>query len=94
MRITSTPGLPDTLSTAATSEVAATAPASAPPASAPAAAELQSAVLQPALAALRELPDIDHARVAALRVALARGDLPFDADKLAGLIERFHGAHQ
>ena len=58
---------------------------------APAPAPLQSAVLQPALAALRALPDIDHERVAALRDALARGELPFDAARLAGLIERFHG---
>ena len=53
--------------------------------------ELQSAVLQPAIAALRELPDIDHAKVAALREALARGEIVFDAAKLAGLIERHHG---
>lgn len=53
--------------------------------------ELQSAVLQPALAALREMPEIDHAKVAELRDALAKGELPFDAGKLAGLIERFHG---
>jgi negative regulator of flagellin synthesis FlgM len=57
----------------------------------PAPAPLQSAVLQPALAVLRALPDIDHERVAALRDALARGELPFDAARLAGLIERFHG---
>lgn len=62
-----------------------------PAAAAPAPAPLQSAVLQPALAALRALPDIDHERVAALRDALARGELPFDAARLAGLIERFHG---
>ena len=54
--------------------------------------ELQSAVLQPALAALRDMPEIDHARVAELRDALAKGELPFDAGKLAGLIERFHGS--
>lgn len=51
---------------------------------------LQSAVLAPALAALRDMPDIDHAKVATLRDALARGAVPFDAAKLAGLIERFH----
>lgn len=53
---------------------------------------LQSAVLQPALAALKELPDIDHERVAALRDALAKGELPFDARKLAALIESYHRA--
>lgn len=51
---------------------------------------LQSATLQPALAALKELPDIDHAKVAALRDALAKGQLPFDSTKLAALIERYH----
>lgn len=58
-------------------------------ASAPAA--LQSAVLQPALEALRAMPDFDHERVAELRDALAKGELPFDPAKLAGLIQRFHG---
>jgi negative regulator of flagellin synthesis FlgM len=53
---------------------------------------LQSAVLQPALAALKELPDIDHAKVAMLRDALAKGELPFDAGKLAALIESYHRA--
>lgn len=52
---------------------------------------LQSAVLQPALEALRAMPDIDHERVAELRDALAKGELPFDPSKLAGLIQRFHG---
>ena len=33
---------------------------------------------------------IDHERVAQLRDALAKGELPFDAGKLAGLIQRFH----
>lgn len=55
------------------------------------AGELQSAVLQSALTALKDLPDIDHAKVAALREALARGEIPFDPAKLAGLIERHHG---
>lgn len=53
---------------------------------------LQYAVLQPALEAMRELPEIDHARVAALRDALSRGELPFDAGKLAALIERYHAS--
>jgi negative regulator of flagellin synthesis FlgM len=52
---------------------------------------LESAVLQPAQRALRALPDFDAARVAELRDALAKGELPFDAGRLAGLIERFHG---
>jgi len=55
-------------------------------------AELESAVLQPAQSALRALPDFDSARVAELRDALSRGELPFDAGRLAGLIQRFHGS--
>lgn len=59
-----------------------------------AAPALQSAVLQPALAALRAMPEIDQAKVAALRDALAKGELPFDPAKLAGLIQRFHGSER
>jgi negative regulator of flagellin synthesis FlgM len=69
---------------------AAAAPAPAPAAAG--AAVLESAVLQPAQSALRALPDFDAAKVAELRDALARGDLPFDAGRLAGLIQKFHGA--
>ena len=53
--------------------------------------KLQSAVLQPAQATMDALPDIDMHRVAELREALAGGKLPFDAGKLAGLIDRYHG---
>lgn len=52
---------------------------------------LQSEVLKPAAEALRALPDFDAARVAELRDALARGELPFDPGRLAGLIQKFHG---
>lgn len=52
---------------------------------------LESDVLQPAAAALRAMPDVDAARVAELRDALAKGELPFDPGRLAGLIQRFHG---
>lgn len=52
-------------------------------------AEPQAAELQ---AALGQLPEIDEAKVAALRDALARGEVRFDAAKLAGLITRYHGA--
>jgi negative regulator of flagellin synthesis FlgM len=90
MRITGTPGLPATTTTTDVPETAA-AKSDAAASASPAAAELQSAVLQPAVAALRDMPDIDHAKVAALRAALAKGELPFNASKLAGLIERFHG---
>jgi len=73
---------------------AANAPAPAAAAPAPAAetvAVLQSEVLKPAAKALAALPDFDAARVAELRDALAKGELPFDASRLAGLIQRFHG---
>ena len=53
--------------------------------------QMQSAVLQPAMAARRAMPESDHERVAMLRDALAKGELPFDPSKLAGLIQRFHG---
>jgi negative regulator of flagellin synthesis FlgM len=52
---------------------------------------LESSVLQPAQGALKALPDFDAAKVAELRDALSRGELPFDAGRLAGLIQRFHG---
>ena len=55
------------------------------------AAALQSEVLQPAMAALSAMPEVDSERVAELRDLLARGELPFDAGRLAGLIQRFHG---
>jgi len=61
---------------------------------APAAAPLQSAVLQPALQAMREMPEIDQEKIDMLRDALAKGELPFDPGKLAGLIQRFHGSEQ
>ncbi|PZN26928.1 MAG: flagellar biosynthesis anti-sigma factor FlgM [Proteobacteria bacterium] len=62
-----------------------------PGAAAPARGEaLQSAVLQPTLQALREMPEIDAARVAELREKLARGELPFNPARLAALIEAYH----
>lgn len=70
----------------------AAAPAPAAPAQATASASpLQSEVLQPAAKALAAMPDFDAARVAELRDALAKGELPFDPARLAGLIQRFHG---
>jgi negative regulator of flagellin synthesis FlgM len=67
-------------------------PAAAPaPAPAASAAPLQAETLQPAKDAMAAMPEIDHARVAELRDLLAKGELPFDAGRLAGLIQRFHG---
>ena len=80
----------------AVQRVADSAPADGAEAAAatPAPAPLQSAVLQPALQAMREIPEIDQERVDMLRDALAKGELPFDPAKLAGLIQRFHGSEQ
>lgn len=56
-----------------------------------AAEPLQSATLQPAMQALSQMPEIDQAKVDAVRDALAKGEIKFDAGKLAGLIARYHG---
>ena len=65
--------------------------AAAAPGGAAAPAALESEVLQPATQAMRAMPDFDAARVAELRDALAKGELPFDPARLAGMIQRFHG---
>jgi negative regulator of flagellin synthesis FlgM len=72
----------------------AAAPVVAPAAGTPDRANdaLESSVLQPAQSALKALPDFDTEKVAELRDALAKGELPFDAGRLAGLIQRFHGS--
>ena len=89
MRITSSS--PDGMTVQRVADSAPVDGADAPlPAASP--APLQSAVMQPALAAMREMPDIDQEKVDMLRDALAKGELPFDAGKLAGLIQRFHGS--
>ena len=92
MKITST-GLPQ--APAATRAIETEpAPGASSSARAPAALSaqpLQSAVMGPALQALREMPEVDLERVGQLRDALAKGAVPFDAAKLAGLITRFHG---
>ncbi len=92
MRISTGSAPADPAAPARSAEAATTGAPAAPPGAADGAqAPLQSAVLQPALAALRALPEMDHERVAQLRDALAKGELPFDPAKLAGLIQRFHG---
>jgi negative regulator of flagellin synthesis FlgM len=86
MKITGAAAPSVTLSPQAGSQAAlAPAPAAAP------GAPLESDVLQPARQALAALPEVDQARVAELRDALAKGELPFDPARLAGLIQRFHG---
>jgi negative regulator of flagellin synthesis FlgM len=84
--------------TGATTPSITIAPQAGGPAAAPAVVPssateaLESAVLQPAQSALKALPDFDAAKVAELRDALQKGELPFDAGRLAGLIQRFHGS--
>lgn len=77
-----------------TARVENTAPATGASPAAPAqqpSARLQSAVMQPAAEALRAMPEVDQARVDALRDALAKGEIPFNPVRLASLIEKYHG---
>lgn len=55
------------------------------------AAALETDLLKPAQADLAAMPDVDQTKVAALRDALAKGEIRFDANRLAQLIQRFHG---
>ena len=50
--------------------------------------------LDAARAAMGDSQEIDTARVAEIRAALAAGDIRFDAAKLAGMIQRYHGGHE
>ncbi|MFC3533447.1 flagellar biosynthesis anti-sigma factor FlgM [Vogesella facilis] len=90
MKISTSTGIPEIRDTAASNGPAGNV-APRPAAPVAAAAPLQSAVLQPAQDALAALPDIDAARVAEIKAALADGKINFDAGKLAGLIRRYHG---
>ena len=76
---------------APTQEVASGERAAAPvtPASAP--TEMASDVLKPAQAALAQMPEVDMDKVAALKDALSRGEIQFDPDRLAKLVQRYHG---
>ncbi|GBG14237.1 uncharacterized protein NMK_1802 [Novimethylophilus kurashikiensis] len=53
-------------------------------------ASMQSAILSPAAAELDKLPEVDLGRVAEIKAALSRGEINFNASKLATLIERYH----
>lgn len=87
----SIPAIGSTQETAAISKVAEVAPAAAATSAAATAQQAPgSPILGPALEAIRQLPEIDQAQVASLRDALQRGEIPFDASKLASLIERYH----
>ena len=66
------------------------APASSPPAEVKQ-ASAESARIAPAMNALSAMAEVDMDKVSAIRQALARGEIGFDADKLAGLIARYHG---
>ncbi|CAG2378078.1 flagellar biosynthesis anti-sigma factor FlgM [Burkholderia sola] len=51
-------------------------------------------VLDAARAVLDETPEIDMVRVARVQAALAAGKIRFDACKLAGTIQRYHGGSE
>jgi negative regulator of flagellin synthesis FlgM len=87
---TAGPEVPAASAVSEAGRIEAAAPSPAPAGTSSGSEALQSVVLQPALAALREMPDIDQAKVAQLRDALAKGELPFNAGKLAALIESYH----
>lgn len=38
--------------------------------------------------------EVDMARVTQIRAAMAAGEIRFDAAKLAGAIQRYHGGHE
>ncbi|KQP37172.1 flagellar biosynthesis anti-sigma factor FlgM [Pseudorhodoferax sp. Leaf274] len=90
MKITST-GTPATPPAAAAAPSAAAAAPAAGTASSGASAA--GALLASARAQLQQMPEVDAARVAEIRAALERGEIGFDAGKLARLIERYHGSH-
>ncbi|KZE31749.1 FlgM family anti-sigma-28 factor [Crenobacter luteus] len=88
MRITShKPELRDVAAPEARQRVAT--PAAAPQR---AAAETGAAAeVAAAAAGLAALPEVDAARVAEIKAALGRGEIGFDAQKLAALIDAYHG---
>ena len=51
----------------------------------------QTEQVQAAQAAIAAMPEIDAQRVADIKAALARGEIAFDAQKIAGLVVRHHG---
>jgi negative regulator of flagellin synthesis FlgM len=61
---------------------------------APAPTKSETDALNTALAQIRGLPVVDQVQVATLRNQLESGDIPFDASKLAALIERYHRTGQ
>ena len=51
----------------------------------------QAMRVQAAQAQLSELPEVDLQRVQEIKQALARGEIQFDPEKLAALVQRHHG---
>lgn len=51
----------------------------------------QTERVQAAHVQLAAMPEVDAARVADIKAALARGEIAFDAQKIAGLVVRHHG---
>jgi negative regulator of flagellin synthesis FlgM len=96
MKVPSVGSLPETSTVTTVSTAVAPAKTVAATTSSPAAAAppLESAILGAALAAMQELPEIDQVKVATLRNALEHGQIPFDASKLAALIDRYHRTEQ
>lgn len=91
MRISGTPGAESTAAARAADAPRTEAASAGAPSVATTPAALASGVMQPAMDALRGMSDVDSARVAEIREALARGEIRFDAGKLASLITRYHG---
>jgi negative regulator of flagellin synthesis FlgM len=97
MKIPPTPGVgplvnPPTAPPDAAAPVAISGAAQAPATpAAPAGLGANTAAVREAQAALASMDPIDHARVAEIRAAMERGEIRFDADKLASLMQRHHG---
>lgn len=51
----------------------------------------QTERVQSAHVQLAAMAEVDAARVAEIKAALARGEIGFDAQKIAGLVVRHHG---
>ena len=97
MKITSNAPVPAVAAPTATSEIAANEAVSAKNSigtKVPVPTKTESAALDAALASIRDLPEVDQAKVATLRDQLTNGDIPFDASKLATLIDRYHRTGQ
>lgn len=92
MRISGNPGTEPAAAARAADAPRTDAASAGAPSLATAPAALASGVMQPAMDALRGMSDVDTARVAEIREALARGEIRFDAGKLASLITRYHGS--